>query len=91
MIKINKKLKNILLTIIFTMTLIGCGGGGYISSEGDTETAIVMCNTTNPVWTTLSSGDIVSTTANSQLMFDHDSNNNKQVCVVSGSATVTKG
>lgn len=88
---IKTKSLSLLFAIILAITFIGCGGGGGGSSssfESEIGTNIVMCDNTNPVWTKLSSNDTITTTTNTQLKFDHDSNGNKQVCVVSGSATV---
>jgi hypothetical protein len=77
------------VSILFAITFTGCseGGGSNASFESNTATSIAMC----PSWTPLDSGDVVSSAENTQLVFDHDINGKKQVCVVSGSATVIKG
>jgi len=80
-----------IVSILFAMTLIGCGGGSDAAFESDTATAIAECDLTDTSWTPLYSGNVVSATEDTQLKFDHDSDGNKQVCVVSGTATVIKG
>lgn len=93
--KIINKLTIVLITTLTIITLSGCGGGGGGGSDAsfksNTATAIAVCNVTDTSWTLLDSGDVVSTSNNTQLKFDHDSNGNKQVCVVTGNATVLKG
>ena len=95
--KNSNKIKLIILTTLLAAAFVGCGGGGGSSAsfESETATAIVTCNVTDTSWTPLSSGDVVSASADTQLKFDHDSSGNKQVCVVAtnpaGSATVIGG
>ena len=95
--RVLNRIKTTTLAVITAITLIGCGGGGgsKASFESNSAIAIAICNNTNTSWTTLSSGDVVSGSINAQLKFDHDSNGNKQVCLVTttpaGSATVIKG
>jgi len=82
-------IKLILLIITTLLLLGGCGGGGSSSFENTTSgTTVASCTLPLSSWTTISSGSVVSTTASSQIKFDHDSNGDKKVCVVSGSATV---
>jgi len=83
------KLKIILITTLSLIALSGCGGGGSGSFESEsTEIVVTSCAGAISTWTTVSNGDVVSATSGSQLKFDHDSSNNKKVCVVSGSAII---
>lgn len=86
------QIKLILSTLLASIILTGCGGGGGsdASFENPTPTGTVVASCTLPLasWTTVNSGDVVSATSGSQVKFDHDSSNNKKVCVVTGSATI---
>ena len=83
------QIKLILLTLLVSIILAGCGGGSDASFENPILVdSVATCNSTNTSWTIVNSGDVVSATASTQLKFDHDSSNNKQVCVVTGSATI---
>ena len=88
--QIKNKIRLTLLTIVTIIALSGCGGGGGSASFENTPTgtAIVSCTLPLASWTTVNSGAVVSATSGSQIKFDHDSSNNKKVCVVSGSATL---
>jgi len=90
---LKNKLLNLAIILFYTAILVGCSGDNGSSASFNSNTAIpvTMCNDATTPWTALSSGDTVSATTASQLKFDHDSNGNKQVCVVTGSATVLKG
>jgi len=84
-------IKLTLITLLASIILAGCGGGGSDASfENTTTTGVTAasCSGAISTWTTVTSGDVVSATDGSQLKFDHDSSNNKKVCVVSGSATI---
>ena len=82
------KIKLTVATLLTLTILTGCGGGGGGDASfenGSTAIAVASCNTS---WTTVTKGDVVSATSATQLKFDHDSSGNKQVCVVSGTATI---
>jgi uncharacterized lipoprotein YehR (DUF1307 family) len=89
------KLKLSLISTLSLMLLSGCGGGGGSDASfesGNTGTTVASCSGAISTWTTVNSGDVVSATSGTQLKFDHDSSNNKKVCVVittpAGSATI---
>ena len=88
--KLKNKIKLTLLTLVTISALSGCGGGGGGASFESTSsgTAIASCTGAISTWTTVNSGNVVSATSGSQIKFDHDSNGDKKVCVVSGSATL---
>lgn len=79
-----KKILILSLTLILTTLFIGCGGGGG-SSFGDTnlETAVVTCTAndtaSNTAWTIVTSGQTVTVTANTELLWKQTSI--KEVCV----------
>ena len=85
-------IKLTLISLLASIILAGCGGGGGGSSASfentTTGTTVASCSGAISTWTTVNSGDTVSATSGSQIKFDHDSSNNKKVCVVSGSATI---
>lgn len=82
------------ITLLASIVLAGCGGGGSDASFENTTTGTIVASCTLPLasWTTITTGDVVSATSGTQLKFDHDSSNNKKVCVVvttpAGSATI---
>ena len=82
------KIKLTIVTLLSLIALSGCGGGGASFENTNTGTPIASCAGAISTWTTVSSGNVVSATSGTQLKFDHDSSNNKKVCVVSGSATL---
>lgn len=89
---IMKNIIFILNTILLALLLSACGGGGGGSSDasfdsGNTKIAIIACNNTTPVYTSIQTGDLlVKEVIPTTVDIVQDSNNNKKVCVVSGAA-----
>ena len=87
-----KKIHLILNTTLIALLLSACGGGGGGSSDasfdsGNTKISIVNCDTTNPVYTDIVSGDLlVKDDDNTEVTIIHDNNGNKKVCITIGSA-----
>ena len=89
-------MRNIYLILISTLTaliLSACGGGGSDASfsEAQTKDYIVDCNTTTPVYTQIDEGDTLVKEGSATVEIIHDSNNDKQVCTLSGIAYLIKG
>ncbi len=82
----------IISTSLIALLLSACGGGGGGSSDasfdsGNTKISVITCNTTTPVYTTIETGDLlVKEVTPTEVIIVHDNNNNKKVCVISGSA-----
>ncbi len=81
-----KKILLISFISIITGLFVGCGGGGSDAAfEGTISSSIAIVNcgtsdsTTNTTWTTLQSGDTVSTTTGTELLWKQTTI--KQVCV----------
>jgi hypothetical protein len=69
--------------IIFLVFINGCNSGSSTTSEN--RVSIVQCSIG---WTTLNTGATITSDPQTQLLFDQNSNNNKRVCVKTGSAVV---
>ena len=80
-----KLLINITLIALF---LSACGDDGKGSFDtGSQQITVTSCET----YITLQSNDLlVKDTANTSVKIVHDGNNNKKVCVVSGSAHIIR-
>ena len=84
-----KKIYKILTPISLALFLSACGGSGDDASFKNSEEkiTIVMCDTNNPVFTTIEINDtLVKTNTNTTVQIVHESNDNKKVCVDTGSA-----
>lgn len=89
-------MRNIYLILNITLLslfFISCGGGGGGSSSdasfdtGDIKINVLICNESAPVYTDIKKGDLlVKQTDSTIVQIVHDSDDNKKVCVVSGSA-----
>ncbi len=84
--------------IILFLTACGGGGGGGSSSKSGntsgnntsgniTKVTIVTCSDSNPIFTTIESGDLlVKEVTPTSVNIVHDTDDNKKVCVITGSA-----
>jgi hypothetical protein len=74
------------------LILSGCGGGGGGASfTGKQGVPVVSCNSVNPSYITLQSGDtLVKQMDNTRLEIIHSQNGDKKVCVKSGAAMINR-
>ena len=96
------KLKILTLMSITSLVLLlsGCGGGGDSSFKNATSTSTiaitVACKTTpsaldiDTYETLLSNDTVVKDDSNTTVSIYHDSNGNKKVCLVNGSAHIVR-
>lgn len=75
-----KKVKLYFLSIVVMISLSSCG-----TASDDGNVTIVSCT---DGWTNITNSSDISTADSSQLKFSHDSEGNKKVCSLTGSATV---
>lgn len=87
-------MKSILKYLSICLVVLGfasCGGGGGGGSSSDEGTEIVSCSVSENIedYTSLQSDDvIVKDSDDTVISIFHDSDENKKVCVVSGSAYI---
>jgi len=78
-----KKISTLGLTILLTLFFIGCGSD---SANNNSETTVVTCFTndvsTNSTWTTVNSGNTITVTTGTELLWKQTTI--KQVCIKSG-------
>ena len=87
--KINNIFKKttLIASSLSILLFVGCGEGSA-KYTGVATTTVASCSGAISTWTTVSSGDVVVGDNGAVLKFDHDSNGDKKVCVVSGAAKV---
>lgn len=80
----------VISSIVLALLLSACGGAGSSDASfdsGNKKIAVIACNTTTPVYTDIETGDLLGKEVTpTNVTIIHDTNGNKKVCVVSGSA-----